>query len=166
MSIKVQFLDKNESQYSSNNILKTKKNSSMKIIKKTYSELFTFINYCNVYLQTHPEETKLRYAITRTGEKVNKLVINYQNKVKDLQLDHANVDEKGSVIFTLNEKREREYSYKKEDLKKLDSEIQELIHSEVQFEAYECTTLPENLEEEYRLIFEGILFLTEEAEEG
>lgn len=129
----------------------------MNKVTKTYKEVFSFIANANAYLKTNEEETKLKYAIERTGEKVNLVTKEYAQKVKDLRLEHAYSDEKGKVPFTTNEQGEREYEYSKEGLKALDKAIEELWNSSVELEVYYAQELPEGLEEYFKEVFKGFV---------
>lgn len=125
--------------------------------KKTYQEVFNFIANANIYLKSNTEETKLKYAIERTGEMVNKVAKDFQQKVADLKLEHALSEPNGKVPFTLNEQGERVYDYTKEGIKALDKATEDLFNSEVEVEVYYATELPETLEEGWKEIFKGFV---------
>lgn len=125
--------------------------------KQSHKAIFNFIANANVYLKMHTEETKLKYAIERTGEKVNEVTKDYVQKLKDIKLEHALSEPNGKVPFTTNEQGEREYEYTKEGLKKLDKAIEDLFNSEVEIEVYYATELPETLEEGFKNVFNGFV---------
>jgi hypothetical protein len=125
--------------------------------KQSYKAIFNFIANANVYLKMHTEETKLKYAIERTGESVNKTSQEYTKLLKDIRLEHALSEPNGKVPFTINEQGEREYEYTKEGLKKLDKAIEDLFNSEVEIEVYYATELPETLEEGFKNVFKGFV---------
>ncbi len=121
--------------------------------KQSYKAIFKFIANANVYLKMHTEETKLKYAIERTGESVNKATQEYTKKLRDIKLEHALSEPNGKVPFTTNEQGEREYEYTKDGLKALDKAIEDLFNSEVEIEVYYATELPETLEEGFKNVF-------------
>lgn len=125
--------------------------------KQSYKRIFNFIANANVYLKMHPEETKLKYAIERTGENLNDVGKDYNKKLKDIKLELAYSDEKGKVPFTVDEQGERVYDYTKENLKKLDEQIEKLYESEIEIEVYHATELPDDLEEGFKKVFEGFV---------
>ena len=128
----------------------------METNKKTYKEVFNFIANANNYLKVHTDETKLKYAIERVGEKINKVTDAYYQKVKDLQLEHAFADEKGRVPFTIDEQGSRTYEYTKEGIKALDKAIEELFNSEVDVEVYYATELTEDAKP-FEEVFKGFV---------
>jgi hypothetical protein len=125
--------------------------------KQSHKAIFNFIANANVYLKINQEETKLKYAIERTGESVNKAVQAYQLGLKDLKLEHALSEANGKVPFTTNEQGEREYEYTKEGLKALDKAIENLFNEEVEIEVYYATELPETLDESFKQVFKGFV---------
>jgi hypothetical protein len=125
--------------------------------KQSYKAIFNFIANANVYLKINQEETKLKYAIERTGEKVNEVTKEYVQKLKDLKLEHALSEANGKVPFTTNEQGEREYEYTKEGLKALDKAIENLFNEEVEIEVYYATELPETLDEGFKQVFKGFV---------
>lgn len=129
----------------------------MNKVTKTYKEVFGFIANANAYLKSNEEETKLKYAIERTGEKVNLVTKEYFQKLKDLRLEHALSEPNGKVPFTTNEQGEREYEYTKEGLKALDKAIEDLFESNVELEVYYAQELPEGLEEYFKQVFKGFV---------
>ena len=129
----------------------------MNKVKTTYEKVFNFIAGANLYLKANEEETKLKYAIERTGEKVNLVTKEYQQKLQDLRLEHAYSDDKGKVPFTIAQNGEREYEYTKEGLKALDKAIEDLFKSEVEVEVYYTTELPDGLDEGFKNLFKGFV---------
>jgi hypothetical protein len=125
--------------------------------KQSYKAIFNFIANANVYLKLNTEETKLKYAIERTGESVNKTSQEYTKLLKDIKLEHALSELNGKVPFTTNEQGEREYEYTKEGLKALDKAIEDLFNSEVEIEVYYATELPEGLDEGFKQVFKGFV---------
>jgi hypothetical protein len=125
--------------------------------KQPYKRIFNFIANANVYLKANQDETKLKYAIERTGESVNKQAQAYQVALKDLKLEYALSEPNGKVPFTTNAQGEREYEYTKDGLKALDKAIEELFNQEVEIEVYYATELPEGLDEGFKEVFKGFV---------
>lgn len=88
------------------------------------------------------QETKVQKKLFKFGEKLKSYQDDYINKIEDLRLDNAAVDEKGVLI--VNEKGE--YRFSKEGLKKLKDDIKKLNESEFNFKPIEVLN-PKGLEE-------------------
>ena len=146
----------------------------MEINKKSYKQIFAFINAASAYMEADKEtsvenkteDTKLTYALTRVLENMQPIIDAYKASVKDIQLEHALEDERGKVTFTINIKTgEREYDYTKEGLKALDKALETLFNTEVDVKVYYATSLPEDLAPVYNILFKGFVIKEEPIEQ-
>lgn len=87
------------------------------------------------------QETKVQKKLVKIHSKLKAYYEEYSEALGDLKLDHASVDEKGNVI--MNEKGE--YSFTKDAMKKLNSDIKILLDKEFDFKVIEVVN-PEGLE--------------------
>ena len=108
------------------------------------------------------QETKIQKKLFKVYEKVKKTYEDYLDKVEELRLDNALVDEKGGLI--LNE--QGKYRFSKEGLKKLNKDITALDEQEFPFEKIPVVN-PQGLEEFTFLKdwLSGVEFKVEEDEE-
>lgn len=105
------------------------------------------------------QETKVQKKLAKIYEKLEKYAKEYDEKIQDLRLDFAATDDKG--VLMLNDKGG--YTFKKEDLKKLNEQLRKLDEEEFAFTSIEVVN-PQGLEE---FIFlkdwtNGIDFIKEE----
>ena len=87
------------------------------------------------------QETKVQKKLVKIHAKLKAYYEEYSEALGDLKLDHASVDDKGNVI--MNEKGE--YSFTKDAMKKLNSDIKVLLDKEFDFKVIEVVN-PEGLE--------------------
>lgn len=138
----------------------------MENTKKSYQAIFSFLNGARIYVGKNTEETKLKYAITRTSEGLDKAVKEYNQKVKDIKLEHAYADEKGRVPFVVNQDGSREYEYTKDGLKNCDKAIEDLFQSEVEISVHYATELPKEFDEKmFGEVFKGFVIKEEKSKE-
>ena len=87
------------------------------------------------------QETKVQKKLVKIHAKLKAYYEEYSEALGDLKLDHASVDDKGNVI--MNEKGE--YSFTKDAMKKLNSDIKLLLDKEFDFKVIGVLN-PEGLE--------------------
>ena len=88
------------------------------------------------------QETKVQKKLAKIYEKLEKYAKMYDEKIQDLRLDFAATDDKG--VLMLNDKGG--YTFKKEDLKKLNEQLRKLDEEEFAFTPIEVVN-PQGLEE-------------------
>ena len=120
-----------------------------------YQDYFMFLNVAqNILPSFEGNKNKLTYAIERVIKLNSNVQKNYQDLLEDLKIDNANVDEKGSLITTVNAKTgAAEYQYTKEGAKALKKAVKELAESEVEISVFYAAELPES----YDKIFNSYL---------
>lgn len=111
-------------------------------VTKSYGELLVVSRGLNFLLSDKS------IAASKTGKKLEKIAKKvqphldaYNEKLEDIKLDNANVDQSGSLIFD----DKGGYKYTKEGMKKMNAKINELLKSE--FEFYKLSFSPEGLED-------------------
>jgi hypothetical protein len=105
------------------------------------------------------QETKVQKKLAKIYEKLDKYGKMYDEKLADLRLDYAATDDKG--VLLLNEKGG--YTFKKEDLKKLNEKVRALNEEEFVLDPINIVN-PEGLQE-FTFLKEwtkGIEFINEE----
>lgn len=120
----------------------------------------------SAYLKENKEETKLKYAINKVRARTTKCFQQYYEQKEDIEIDLANVDEKGSVLFTVNAKGVREYQFTKEGVKELNKQLKELFTEDrFEIESHICNELPEDIQGEYLNYFDGFVCINNKSEE-
>jgi len=105
------------------------------------------------------QETKVQKKLAKIYEKLDKYGKMYDEKLADLRLDYAATDDKG--VLLLNDKGA--YTFKKEDLKKLNEKVRALNEEEFILDPINVVN-PEGLQE-FTFLKEwtkGIEFINEE----
>lgn len=105
------------------------------------------------------QETKVQKKLAKIYEKLDKYGKMYDEKLADLRLDYAATDDKG--VLLLNDKGA--YTFKKEDLKKLNEKLRALNEEEFILDPINVVN-PEGLQE-FTFLKEwtkGIEFINEE----
>lgn len=132
-------------------------------ITKTYRELIQVANAINILLSSKEhvdENTKGAKKLQKIGTKLKSEIEVYNEKLEDVRLDNAHVDDSGALV--LDEKGG--YKYSKDGLKKMNKDIKKLL--EENFEVYQFTFSTEGLEN-YQFLegwIEGLEFPKEEEE--
>lgn len=93
-----------------------------------YKELNVLSN--NLQAVVNGEETKVQKKLVKIFEKVKPIIEEYQDKINELRLDNASVDDKG--ILLTDEKGG--YKFSKEGVKTLNKQLQDLDNQEFKFE--------------------------------
>ena len=124
-----------------------------------YNELIKTMNIISVLAGNG--ETKIQKKLIKLFEKLKVYYSVYEEKVEEIRLDNASVDEKGNLI--VDEKGG--YKYSKEGLKKLNAAVKELTEKEFEYKKIEII----NKEGFDKMVFlndfvEGIEFVNEEEE--
>lgn len=127
-------------------------------MKTTFKRVQQFVGAANDYLKKFPEETKLKYAIQKVGTRVEAVNQEYDEAKEDIELEHANVDANGSVLYKIVNGR-RQYDFTAEGIKKLRKALNQLFEEPDRFEikAHMIAELPDDFPEEYRPFFEGFV---------
>jgi hypothetical protein len=106
----------------------------------TYKELNLLVR--NIQASVGDQETKIQKKLFKIFEKIKPTLEDYNDKVNELRLDNASVDEKGIVL--MDEKGG--YKFSKEGVKLLTKQISNLDNSEFPFEKINVVN-PQGLEE-------------------
>ena len=124
-----------------------------------YNELIKTMNIISALAGNG--ETKIQKKLIKLFEKLKVYYSVYEEKVEEIRLDNASVDDKGNLI--VDEKKG--YKYTKEALKKLNSAVKELTEKEFEYKKIEIIN-KEGFEKMSFLkdFVEGIEFINEEEE--
>jgi hypothetical protein len=127
---------------------------------KSNAELLTLVQFLNA--NVGEGKTKGQKKLIKIGERIQKQLDEFNEKKEELRLDNASVDKDGNLL--LNEKNE--YHFNKEGIKKLNSQLKDLLLSEINFEPIPVIN-PEGLEQ-YGFLngwVSGVEFSTTEIKE-
>ena len=134
-------------------------------MEKTIKEINEFLMNATRYLAVHSEETKFKYAIKKVVKRLDaateKAKDDYNEKLTDNNVSLASVDKSGNILYEMeieeNNGVKKEVKtdipkYTPEKLKernKLQNELfKNLLATEIEFEPYIATQIPELTEEE------------------
>jgi len=106
---------------------------------KTNADLMTLVQLLNA--NVGEGKTKGQKKLIKIGERIQKHLDEFNEKKEELRLDNASVDKDGNLL--LNEKGE--YSFNKEGVKKLNSQLKDLLLSEINVDPIQVIN-PEGLE--------------------
>lgn len=133
-------------------------------MKTSYNRLSLFVTNAQVYLKNFPGETKLKYALEKVLKRlpIDSINTEYSEAMQDLEADHANTDERGSLLYQMVDGK-KEFDYTPAGLKSLRAAKRELSQ-ELRFEVKEhiAPEVPEDFPEEFRPIFEGFVLAPSE----
>jgi hypothetical protein len=123
-------------------------------MKSTFLEYFNFVAAANNFLQQHPEESKLKYALEKVGRLNKNLQDDYSDAVEDCRIDFCETDEKGIILRD----EKGQYKFTKENLKKFNAAVKALQNKEIEVKtwAYDLSQ-DEFTDEEAKAIFEKFL---------
>lgn len=132
----------------------------MKTVKKSYGELLTLVQFINASITSGQTIGEKKLAVI--GKKIQPHLDNYNEKLEDIRLDNASVDDNKNLILG----KDGGYLYTAEASKKVTKSLKELINSEFDFELIEVFR-PSGLSE-YTFLYgwvDGVNFDIEEEEE-
>ena len=101
-------------------------------MKSTFLEYFNFVAVANNFLQQHPEESKLKYALEKVGKMNKTLGDDYSAATEDLRIDFCETDEKGIILRD----EKGQYKFTKEGLKNFNSAVKALQLKEVEVKTW------------------------------
>ncbi len=132
----------------------------MEKIETTYQEANEFFSVARGYLQMHPEDNKLRYALTRTMKSASRVLGEYQDGVEEININNclAADDGKGAILKDAR----GEYQFNKEGALKRKAQIGELFRKKISLNVHFATNLPEDLSLSDRDAFLGFVIREEE----
>lgn len=110
-------------------------------MKKRNSEILMTVNVLQQLIQQE-QNTKFEKIFTKVLENLKKYIVEYNDKLEEYRLDYASVDKNNNLL--LDEKGN--YTYNKDNFKKLKKQTTELLDKEIDVEKIEIFT-NENLDE-------------------
>ena len=118
-------------------------------MQKTYKEIATFLNAANAYLQAHPEENKLSYALKKVQKEALQHFSTYKEELEELRIRHCATDEKGIILRNA----QGDFEFTKEELLALNKDAKALQDKTIEIIGHTATELPEDLGENYKEAF-------------
>jgi len=137
-----------------------------KTVKVSFQQVRLFRINAVKWLQNNPTETKFKYALEKVFKRTDAIESKWSEKLSNLELDHAAVGENNVVLFTINEKGERVYSFTKEGLRKKDKEVElEFTKEDTnELEPYYVEDLPKEMPEGLVTVFTPFIIRKREEE--
>lgn len=132
-------------------------------MKTSWTRLIEASRAGQVYLQNHPEKTKLEYAIQRTVPRIAKMNDDLQEQLEAIDIAHASTNADGNLILQGNS-----YAFSPEKKTTRNKARMALLKAEnVEYEPYLATEIPDkvalNISEAELDAFEGIIVRTEDV---
>lgn len=110
-------------------------------------------NGAQLYINRHPDRSRLHYALEKFIKKTQSKFEDYQDKENEIRVDCALVD-KDTKKFVMEEKN---LSVDPTKAKELQRKIRDLGREEVEIEPHFATELPPDLEAMWYQVFNGII---------
>lgn len=124
----------------------------------TYRQIIQFRNVARQYLSDKERKrSKLHYALERMVKETLKHNQDYADEETKISIDLASVDKENNLIV-----KDGNFVYTKDNAKKRNDQIRELLNKEVEVEPFICSEIPE-LESNYWESF--VPFVLEERKE-
>ena len=112
-------------------------------VKKTYKEVFTFIQAATFWTQKNKGESKFRYALKKVLKSCEKLQATYQEKLEEFDIEFCSVDSAEIII----KDAKGELSFTKDNLRKRNAKRRELFETEVEAPTHVVEKAPDDLED-------------------
>ena len=127
-------------------------------MQTTFLEYFEFVAAANNFLQQHPEECKLKYALEKVGKLNKNLQDDYSEAVEDCRIDFCEADEKGIILRD----EKGQYKFTKDNSKKFNAAVKALQTKAITVTTYGYDlSQDEFTDEEAKAIFEKFLVADE-----
>lgn len=111
--------------------------------KVTYAQIVQFRNNSRQYLGSKKvEQSKLHYALTKLIKKTESHFNDFTEQEQEIRIELAKTDKDGTLVLD----KENNYTYTKEEAKKLHKKLRELRDTQVEIEPHIVTDLPKDLE--------------------
>ena len=121
--------------------------------KRTYKDLFTFIQAATLWTQKNKGESKFRYALKKVLKASEKLQAAYQEKIEEFDIEFCSVDKDEIII----KDAQGNLSFTKENLRKRNAKRRELFETVVEAPTHLVDKAPDGLEDFFVEAFEGFV---------
>jgi hypothetical protein len=131
------------------------------LIKANTKRNFEFVAVAKRYIAEQikeGEETKLFHSIKKVLPRVEEAIKKYWDLQEDINIQFANTDVNGSILFTVNANGSRQYQFTKADIKERDKQSKTLL-DEFEFDIQEhiCAEIPANFNPELIPFLQGFV---------
>jgi hypothetical protein len=126
----------------------------MATVTLSNNELLHFRRNAQQFINTHPERTKLHYALEKVIKKTTKAAEDYADKENDHRVDAALLDSK-TKAFINDDKGNLTIDPSK--MKELNKQLRALSRENVEFETHFATEVPPDLEAGWYQVFLGVV---------
>lgn len=130
-------------------------------MKKTYKEVFKHRNNATYFLNKEGDaETKLGLVLKKSLKAIQPFIEEYFDKKETIEINNANEDADGSVLFTESDQGVKTYKFTKKGLLNKEKDIKKLFEEKVNVIAIVLDSLPKDLTKEvFEETFKGFVNL-------
>lgn len=128
-------------------------------MNKTYRDVVAFVNVAHPWMEAHPRDTKLRYALKKVSAQCMKLLDAQNERAADLDVEHCAVGKDDIILKDVN----GQLQFTKESLKKRNTELRALRAESLDITPFLVKIVPEDLSGTERDAFAGFV-LPEDTE--
>lgn len=129
----------------------------------TFEVLFDLIPVVNAYFSRNPnaDKSKLGYSLIKTIKKFQPKMDEYESERENAKIDLCLTGPDKAILYETTAAGAKEYKYTPENKKKLNSRLQEIknewVSKTLKFDAHYASEIPNNLSEEEKDVFKGIV---------
>jgi hypothetical protein len=85
-----------------------------------------FMMAARAYQKVQKADTKLSYAIAKVLPRAIECIKAFNEEREDIEVEHANVDANGSLLFIISDKGQKVYQFTKDDQKVVNKKLRTL----------------------------------------
>lgn len=127
-------------------------------MKTSAARLIHFNQNASIYIEANPKDDKVNHVLRRVSLRIEPIFKEYNDLREDIEIELANTDKNGSILKTFGPNGNVVYDFTKENWKLRKKRFTDLIKEE-RFEIKSCIIpLPDNFPEDFREVFEGLIF--------
>jgi len=127
-------------------------------MKTSIKKLNIFVQASNAYLTQNTKETKLKLAIQEFAKQIPELFEEYNLALSIIDINHANEDANGSILYTEEPNGARKYEFSRDKLILRDKGRRELFKAEnIEVVPVIAASVPTDLPADLKEIFSGLV---------
>jgi len=127
-------------------------------MKTSIKKLNIFAQASSMYLKQNTKETKLKLAIKEFSKQIPAIFDEYNNALAVIDINRANEDSNGSILYSEEQTGTRKYEFSREGLLLRDKERRELFNAEdVEVTPVIAASVPSDLPADLKEIFSGLV---------
>jgi len=121
-------------------------------VRKTYKDVFAFVNAANFWLLKNKAESRLRYAVKKVAKACEKIQATCQEQIEEIDIEYCSVDKDDIIV----KDAKGNLSFTKDNLRKRNAKQRELLDKEVDAPSH-IVKAPAELEDLIRDAFTGFV---------